>query len=192
MRIVCYDLETSDLKALMGRVLCCSFLPIIDKEFLETIPKKYHPKPYSFRGDSEEYINPDDPSDDSKLVVAIRDELKRYNTIVTWNGKMFDNRFLNAKLLEYGEDPLQTQFHYDPMWTVRNGLRVGSAKLVNVQKFLDLPDMKSEITWKDWQRALSGDSEAMNTVVEHCELDVKVLMGAYWRLLKHARTWPKG
>lgn len=192
MRIVAYDLETSDLKALMGRVLCCSFLPIVDRKFLQSVPKRYHPRPYTFRGDSPEYFNKDDPIDDSKLVVAIRDELHRYNAIVTWNGKLFDNRFINAKLLKYGEEPLQTQFHYDPMWTVRNGLRVGSSKLVNVQKYLSLPDSKTEITWDDWARAQSGNTTAMDTVVEHCELDVKVLMEAYWRLLPHARTWPKG
>lgn len=191
MRIVAYDLETSDLKALMGRVLCASFLPIVDKEFLETVPKRLHPKPYTFRGDDERFKT-DDPADDSKLVVAIRDELKRYNSIVTWNGKLFDNRFLNAKLCEYGEEPLMTQFHYDPMWTVRNGLRVGSSKLDNVQKYLDLPTTKTGIAWKDWQRALSGDAKAMDTVVVHCEHDVIVLMEAYWRLLKYARTWPKG
>ena len=28
MRVVCYDIETTDLAGLMGRVLCCSFLPI--------------------------------------------------------------------------------------------------------------------------------------------------------------------
>ena len=191
MRIVAYDLETSDLKALMGRVLCASFQPIVDRDFLSTVPKRYHPKPYTFRGDADEYRD-DDVANDHKLVVAIRDELMKYNTIVTWNGKLFDNRFINAKLCEYGEAPLATQFHYDPMWTVRNGLRVGSSKLNNVQKYLGLPDEKTEITWKDWQRAQSFDKDAMDTVVHHCELDVIVLMEAYWRLLKHAKTWPNG
>lgn len=191
LRIVAYDLETSDLKTLMGRVLCASFHEIVDNEFLATIPKRLHPKPYTFRGDDERFRD-DDPSDDHKLVVAIRDELQKYNAIVTWNGKLFDNRFINAKLLEYGESPLATQFHYDPMWTVRNGLRIGSSKLLNVQKYLNLGEEKTEITWKDWQRAQCFDKEAMDVVVYHCEQDVKVLVEAYWRLLPFARTWPKG
>lgn len=191
-RIVAYDIETSDLKAMMGRVLCASFLPIVDKDFLKGVPQKYHPKPYTLRWDDEEFVNEEDITDDSKLVVGIRDELTKYNAIVTWNGKMFDNRFINAKLLEYGEAPLTTQFHYDPMWTVRNGIRVGSAKLINIQKYLNLPDEKTDITWKDWQRAQAGDVCAVDTVVEHCEQDVRVLVQAYWRLLPFAKTFPKG
>ena len=192
MKVVAYDLETSDLNAFMGRVLCASFQRIIDLDFLNDIPAKYHPAPYTLRLDDKRFYNPDDPSDDSKLVVAIRDELSKYNTVVSWNGKMFDNRFLNAKLAEYKEAPLSTQFHYDPMWTVRNSLRIGSSKLVNVQKFLNLTESKTDITWKEWQRALSGSKDAMDVVAYHCEQDVKVLVEAYWRLIGHTRTWPKG
>lgn len=176
----------------MGRVLCASFLPIVDREYLDGIPKRYHPKPYTLRWDDECFVNKEDITDDSLLVIAIRDELQKYNAVVTWNGKMFDNRFINAKLLEYGEAPLSTQFHYDPMWTVRNGLRIGSSKLNNVQKFMSLAEEKTEITWKDWQRAQAGDPCAVDTVVYHCEQDVKVLADAYWRLLPFAKTWPKG
>lgn len=175
----------------MGRVLCASFLDIVDTQFLTTVPKKYHPKPVTLRGDQPEYLD-GDPVNDHRLVVAIRDYLQQYHSIVTWNGKLFDNRFLNAKLLEYGEAPLKVQFHYDPMWTVRNGLRIGSSKLLNVQKYLNLGEEKTEITWKDWQRAQCFDKESMDTVVYHCEQDVKVLVEAYWKLLPHARSWPSG
>lgn len=191
MRIVAYDLETSDLKAMMGRILCASFHEILPPAFVDQLPKKYHPQPYTLRGDDERFRD-EDPADDHKLVVAIRDELHKYNCIVTWNGKLFDNRFLNAKLLEYGEAPLSVQFHYDPMWTVRNGLRIGSSKLLNIQKYLNLGEEKTEITWKNWQRAMCFDRDAMDEVVYHCEQDVRVLVEAYWKLLPYAKTWPKG
>lgn len=165
-RIVAYDLETSDLKTLMGRILCSSFLEIVDIDFLKTVPKKYHPQPFTLRGDSDE-LREDDPADDHKLAVAIRDTLEKYNAIVTWNGKLFDNRFLNAKLLEYHERPLKIQFHYDPMWTVRNGLRIGSSKLVNVQKYLqlgeekcvacDTPVLMADLTWRESGSLNVGD-----------------------------------
>ena len=100
---------------------------------------------------------------------------------------MFDLPFLNARLAQYGERPLRPQFHMDPMYYARGGgLRIGSSKLDNVQKFFNLPETKTPITWDDWKRAAMGDKSAMDSVVDHCEQDVKVLSMAYWKLLPMA------
>ena len=178
MRIVAWDLETTDLKALMGRVLCCSFCPILEEGRTE--------RPYTFRGDDKKYKHRD-PINDRKLVVASRDELEKYNLVIGWNSKLFDLPFLNARLAQYGERPFRPQFHMDPMYYARgSGLRIGSSKLDNVQKFFSLPETKTPITWDDWKRAAMGDKPAMDNVVDHCEQDVKVLSMAYWKLLPMA------
>jgi uncharacterized protein YprB with RNaseH-like and TPR domain len=173
MKVVAWDLETTDLKALMGRILCCSFQPITDLEV----------KPKTFRIDRKPY-KLDDPIDDSLLAVAIRDELEKYNCIVSWNGKMFDAPFLNARLLKAGQRELRHQFHLDLMYYAGGiSLRIGSRKLDNVQKFFKLADEKTSIEWEMWNRAAIGDAKAMKIIVEHCEQDVKVLEQAYWKLL---------
>lgn len=175
MKICAFDLETTDLKGLFGRILCCSFYPISHPDL--------EPEPYTFRADEKPYKSRD-RIDDSKLCVAIRNELEQYNMVVGWNSKMFDVPFLNARLAKVGERPFKPQFHLDPMYQARGAqLRIGSSKLVNVQKFFGLPNEKTEISWEDWQRASSGDKEAMDVVVHHCEQDVKVLAEAYWKLL---------
>jgi len=174
MRIVAWDLETTDLKALMGRILCSSFYPIVDG--VKT-------KPYTFRIDRKPWKS-DDPIDDSALADAIRDELHKYNLIVTWNGKLFDLAFLNARLLKAGRARCTPQFHFDAMYQARGcQLRIGSSKLDNVQKFFDLAEEKTPITWENWNRAALGDKKAMADVVKHCEQDVEVLALAYWKLL---------
>lgn len=172
MRLVAFDIETTDLKALMGRILCASFYEIgSDAE------------PYTFRADTAPWKSKD-PIDDSKLCVALRDELEKYNAVITWNGKMFDVPFLNARLARAGERLYKPQFHIDAMYYARGtSLRIGSSRLVNVQKFFDLGESKTEISWEQWQRAAGGNRAAMDEVVVHCEQDVKVLAQAYWRLL---------
>lgn len=183
MRIVVADLETTDLRCLMGRILCCSFLEIgatkrpytyraDRKPWMTTPPKRWHTEPEAIS--------------DKKLCIAIRDELERYNCIVTWNGKMFDVPFLNARLLKAHERPLRVQFHIDAMYYA-GGIsnRIGSRKLVNVQKFLGLDEAKTDITWENWQRAAMGNTRAFQEVVTHCEQDVKVLAAAYWRFLPY-------
>jgi DNA polymerase III epsilon subunit-like protein len=107
--------------------------------------------------------------------------------IVGHNSKLFDRKFLNARLIKAGERPKNSQFHFDTMWTIRTHLRT-SSKLDNIQKFLNLPDEKTPISWDDWMRAGAFDGSAMDQVVKHCEQDVRVLEQAYWKLLPYQRT----
>lgn len=175
MRVAAFDLETTDLKALMGRILCCSFAEI-----------RYGHKPrvWTFRSDRAPWQDKD-PISDKKLVCAIRDELEKYDVIVGWNSKLFDLPFLQARLLANGETRrVSPHWHLDLMWNAGGSSnRIGSRKLVNVQKFLQLPESKTDIDWATWQRAANGDGKAMNKIIHHCQQDVKVLEQAYWKLL---------
>lgn len=175
MRVVAFDLETTNLGALMGRILCASFCPI----GAEAQPLK----PYTLRADEKRFRSRD-KIDDAKLAAAVRDELEKYHLLVSWNGKLFDQPFLQARLTKAGLRLLKPQFHLDLMYQAKGGQRrIGSAKLVNVQKFLGLGEAKTEISWEQWQRAAAFDRAALDEVVKHCEQDVKVLAQAYWRLL---------
>jgi uncharacterized protein YprB with RNaseH-like and TPR domain len=185
MRVCAFDIETTDLKALMGRILCASFYAIVDPKITERLTSTWKPKAYTYRLDKKPW-KLQDRINDSALCVALRDEIETYNCVVTWNGKMFDIPFLNARLMQAGERPCRPQFHLDLMYRARAGtagLRIGSSKLVNVQKFFGFDEEKTEISWEQWQRAAAFDTEAMDDVVVHCEKDVEVLGEAYWTLL---------
>lgn len=175
MRVCFFDLETTDLNALMGRVLCCSVAGLDGK--VKTM-----------RADRAPYKQ-EDLIDDSALVVAIRDTLEQADMIVGWNSKMFDIPFLNARLAKAGERPLHTHFNLDLMWYAGGAsMRIGSKKLDNVAKYFNFTNQKTPITWEDWQRAGAGDKEAMSKVVEHCESDILVLREAYEHLLPYVKT----
>jgi uncharacterized protein YprB with RNaseH-like and TPR domain len=182
MKIVAWDLETTDLKALMGRILCCSFHTIASdnpKEIGKTKTVRLDYKPY----------RQEDPIDDSVLCEAIRDELEKYNCIVGWNSKLFDLPFLNARLAKAGLRQMQPQMHLDLMYYAGGvSLRIGSKKLVNVEKFFDVADGKTEISWEMWNRAAIGDKKAMAEVVHHCEQDVKVLSQVYWKMICNVKN----
>jgi uncharacterized protein YprB with RNaseH-like and TPR domain len=181
MRIVAFDLETTGLGGNFGRILCCSFKPITPDQEQD---------PYTFRGDDKKYRGKD-IVDDGVLAVAIRDELEKYDVIVGHNSKLFDAKFLNARLLKAGARPRLQRFHVDTMWIVRSHFRM-SSKLDNVQKMLNLPDEKSPIDWDEWARAGTYLKKAMDNVVHHCEQDVRVLEQAYWRLLPSMRNLRMG
>lgn len=180
MRIAAFDLETTDLKANMGILLCGAFQPIVEEG-------KY-PKPQTLSlklADSDVY----DPDPDKALAVALRDKIESYHMIVSWNGKMFDIPFLNSRLMFHNERPVRPQFHLDLMWYMAGSSnRVGSRKLMSAQQFFRIPETKTSLDWEVWKRAMKGDTKAMKEVTHHCEIDVTVLAKAYWRLIPFVST----
>src|SRR3990172_12421667 len=73
--VVSWDLECTSLSGMVGRILCSSFKPLGEE-------------PYTFRGDRKPYRN-GDIADDSKLAIAIRDDLEKYDILVGHNSKLF-------------------------------------------------------------------------------------------------------
>ena len=176
MKVLFYDLETTDLKGLMGRILCASFLTLDGK-------------PYTFRLDKHKGKT---VIDDGKLALRVREEIEEANLIVGWNSKLFDLPFLNAKLAKAGHRRTYPQFHLDLMWYAGGAsMRIGSRKLDNVAKYFNLPYQKTPLDWQTWQVAGTGDKKALDYVVQHCEADVLVLREAYWRLLPYVANLHK-
>lgn len=172
--VVGFDLECTDLKGNIGRILCASFKPI-GKE------------PYTFHALDKRFKRRD-VHDDSALAVAIREELETYDVLVGWNSRLFDVKFLNARLIRAGEVVKKNQFHVDGMWNWRTKIRAWSG-LNAVQQHI-LPEReqtKTAIRWEQWQRALGWDrklrEDAMDEIVLHCEIDVDVLEDVYRRLV---------
>lgn len=176
IKIVFFDTESTDLKAMMGRILCASFVTL-DGEEAKTL--RYDRSPYKT----------DDPVDDGKLCVAIRDTLEKFNMIVGWNSKLHDIPLLNARLAKWGERPFEPHLHLDLMWySGGSSMKIGSKKLDNVAKYFNVKNQKTPISWDDWARAGAGDRAAMDVVVEHCEQDVLVLRDVYHHLIPYVKN----
>jgi len=177
LSVVMWDLECTSLSGMIGRILCCSFKPLGGKT-------------YTYRLDNSLY-NIADPTDDSGLAEAIRDELEKYDVIVGHNSKLFDAKFLATRLLKAGCRPREQRYHIDTMWTIRSNFRMSSS-LDNAQLFMGVEDKKTPITWDDWGRAAANHGNGMDQVVKHCEADVKVLEGAYKKLRPYIKELKLG
>lgn len=163
-----YDIETTDLKAFMGRMLGIS----IADAWGNVTRRTYR----DFGGKTI--------LDDSGLAAWARDELEKYDIIVSWNGKLFDKPFINARLMKGLERPVRAdKMHIDLMYFARGQfLKIGSSKLVNVQKFFGVQNSKTEISWDTWAMAAAGDEQALEEVMVHCDQDVLVLRDVFARL----------
>lgn len=173
--VVSFDIEATHLNGNIGRILCASFKPLGGE-------------PYTFSA-LDRRFREKDVYNDGKLAAAIRDELESYDIIVSWNGKMFDVKYVNARALGQGLRAKKPQYHVDGMWAWRSKVRAWSG-LDSVQKHI-LPggDSKTSISWPQWMRALGWDKtlreEAMAEIIEHCEIDVAVLEDVYRFLVKN-------
>ena len=166
MRVDCFDLETTNLKATFGHILCGCFLPM-DPASAELV---------IFRLDDKAYRNRRDLADDSKMAIAIRDYMEKSFAWVGWYSKMFDVGFLQTRLLKCGADPLERRMHIDLIYYARRpNLALHSSRLDAVAKTFKLSEQKTELNPDIWNAAFQLDREAMDYVVEHCTQDVRVL-----------------
>lgn len=167
MKVTFFDTESTDLTASWGRILCCSFVDLFSDEVT------------TMRRDVKPYVGRT-KVDDSRLVVAIRNELERSDIIVGWYSILHDIPLLNARLGAAGERPVRLgekhgTLHLDLMWYAGGqSMKIGGRKLDTVAKFFQVENQKTALDGETWQLAAAGDTDAMDDVVEHCEADVLV------------------
>jgi uncharacterized protein YprB with RNaseH-like and TPR domain len=190
LKITFFDTESTDLSANWGRLLCASFVGL-DGEVI-TYRKDRRP----FKGRNK--------VDDSRLAVAIRDEIEKSDIIVGWNSILHDLPLVNARLAAAGERPIRVGERHGVMnldlmyYAGGQSMKIGGRRLDTVAKFFRCDNQKTPLDGETWQLAATGDAEAMDLVVEHCEADVLVLRDVWPHLApgvkKHqftmAEVWP--
>ena len=171
-----FDIETTGLTAIMGRLLSCSIADNFGNLVTGTI--------LDYPGKTI--------IDDSALAEWYRDQLEQYDILVGWNSKMYDVPMLNARLMRWGKRPMRgDMMHADIMWKARassSGLRIGSSKLDNVAKFFRTKNQKSEIDWDTWTLAGTGDPDAIAEVTRHGRADVLVTRDVFNHVKPLIRT----
>ena len=158
-----WDIETSNLDADFGIILCSSIKPL-GKE-TTTIRLDEGPT-YA-----------DAPWDDKWLVKQIRDQLEEYMIVIGWNHVSFDLPFINSRLLKHGLKPIDTSTMcmVDMLWASRYRMRIHSNRLDSVIEYLGTTTQKSPLLGDLWCRAMAGDQSALDKIVEHNVRDVVAL-----------------
>lgn len=130
--------------------------------------------------------------DDSELVDAYARYLETADIWYSWNGKMFDIPVINARLALHGKRPLESRMHSDLMWYAsQNTMRLGRRSLDSVSRYFGTSAKKTPLEVLTWDKAVTGDEEAYEEIVTHCDADVEVLRQTFQylrgRVLKYTR-----
>mgnify|MGYP001582779592 CR=1 FL=1 len=164
-----FDMETMELNANYGRIHCASI-------------RHYGEETLTLRID-ETKIGRKEKWNDRDLAVAIRDELEKQFMIISYNGVMFDLKYLNSRLMFHRERVLKKPLHKDLLWTAKTVFALSDNRLVTVQEFLGLDASKTRLRPDMWNRAAAGDPVALDYVCTHCEADVLVLEQVFEHLV---------
>lgn len=126
-------------------------------------------------GNVRQFAKGPDITDDRELVRSIAEALSEYDIWVTWNGKLFDVPVLNGRLRYHGLPPLPLVKHIDAMYYATGGsMRIGRRSLQSVSEYFDVPNRKTPLSVRIWDKAMAGDADAYALIAEHCDADVLV------------------
>jgi uncharacterized protein YprB with RNaseH-like and TPR domain len=182
MKILLWDLETSNLDADFGTILCVG---------------------YKWLGESRTHIIAiddfplfaKDPTDDREVVKAFLKVYQEADISITYFGGLgnFDLPFFQAKIMEHQLLLPPKVEMLDLYYTVRGNLKLSRRSLKNVAKFLGCKNQKDEFPLEGpvWRRARAGHAPSLRYVYKHCRIDVLVLEEVYLRLRSLIKTHPK-
>lgn len=160
-RFATFDIETTQLEASYGRLLCACF-KFFDEDKVRTIRAPRY-------------------KDEPKALAAVATLWNEADVIIHWNGKLFDVPFINARLmirrkeLPKGVDPIldPTKKVIDGRW-ISSKLRTRGNSLDGMAKDMQATHQKYDVAAENWIRAADGDKESFERIVKHCEEDVKI------------------
>lgn len=176
-RIIAWDLETTNLNADFGYLLCFGYKVLGEK--------KSHVISID---DFPEFKK--DPTNDYFLVKKASEILMEADGYVTWYGSRFDFPYLQTRLLGHGLPILPTTIpHIDGWWIARKKMKLHSNRLASVTAFLGQED-KTPLSGPIWVKAAAGHRDSIKYIKEHCYQDVQVLEQVYERIKPLYNTHP--
>lgn len=152
------DIETTNLKASYGIMLCWCIYDANNNVM------------------HEGRINKADLNGtlDKRIVRELIECLKGFDRVYTYYGTKFDIPFARTRAIVHGLDfPIfRSVAHKDVYYIVRNKFCLHSNRLAVACEILLGETDKTRIDPGRWTRALMGDEEALNYILEHCRFDV--------------------
>jgi len=169
-----FDIETSNLNADFGIMYSYAFK--VDGE--DTY--------YCSRVTKDELRN---GTLDKRLVKDCIKDMMKFDVIITYYGTRFDIPYLRSRALYYNYDifPMYGYIkHIDVYSMVKNKLKMHNGRLESACRFLGI-EGKTHLDSRYWVRAMTGDEQALEYILEHNKKDVEITEKLYKRLEPYYR-----
>src|SRR3990167_3691686 len=176
-KVITYDIEATGLKADFAFLLCAAFCDV-DTAKTKLLSLSQYGKD-NILGNEE------------KLVKDVAAEFNNADVLVSYYGKGFDRKFLNAKMLEYSLPPLPNIPEVDLYYTAKSNLALSRKSLQNVAYYIKAENSKTPVEGRLWKAAQTGNLRALRAIEKHNIADVEVLRDVYLKLRPLVRQQPR-
>jgi DNA polymerase elongation subunit (family B) len=129
-------------------------------------------------------------NDDRPLVEAAYEILKDADCIVTHNGKKFDLKHFQTRLIKHGLPPLPPIAHVDTRHVASKKLYTFNNRLNTLGDFLVNEKKMDHEGWELWVKVSKRDPQAMKKMTAYCKQDVQLLEKIFHRLRAHSTEIP--
>jgi DNA polymerase elongation subunit (family B) len=138
---------------------------------------------YKWLGEDQVYtLTWDKDQNDKFLLEQFIEVMNEADILVAHNGDRFDLKWLRTRALFHGLEMLPNYVTVDTLWLAKKHFYFNSNKLDYVSKFLGF-EGKINTDSGLWDKViLDNDIEALNQMVEYCEMDVVQLEKVYNKL----------
>lgn len=158
------DIETSDLEADRGIILCAVINSSIDGYHVYRSDELNKSWKKGLRGD------------DSSITDKVIKCLNNHDVIVAHNGTGFDVRFLRSRALHWDLPRVPDWKIIDPLKIAWNKFKLRANNLGAIGSFISANTDKTVLDMQVWMDAvLNGTISSMDLIVEHCVKDVELL-----------------
>jgi DNA polymerase elongation subunit (family B) len=196
-RIILWDIETlPDLRAVMnefpslsaypGLTLKASINSVICVGWKVLGESKVHCiNAWDFKTRWKRNIN-----DDFDVCKAAFEILSNADVVVTHNGKRFDWKFMQTRLLYHGFPPLPNIIHIDTCSEAKKHLFMYNNRLNTIGKFLTSEQKLENGGWGLWVKVSERNPKAMAVMTKYCMQDVRLLEKVFKKLKPVIRGLP--
>ncbi len=123
--------------------------------------------------------------DDYRIVKELYDLLNRTDIVVAHNGKAFDVKVINTRLVYHGFNPPAPYKVIDTLLLARRAFKFPSNKLDSLCRYMGLPAKSEHEGFNMWKGYLHGDQECMEKMLMYNINDTIILEQLYMKL----RAW---
>lgn len=164
MKILFVDIESSDLAADIGHIICIGYKWANE-------PKAHVMSILDYPG---KFAN-----DDKLLLKAFEKVYNQADIVVHHFGEYFDIPFLQTRRLIHGLHPMPETTMVDTWRICKKRLKFGSNRLQRVLEVLGCPIEKTPVKLSVWSLARLGHKKSIDYVIDHCLKDILVLEWVY-------------
>lgn len=130
------------------------------------------------------------PKNDKALLQDLRKFVDTADVIVAHNGRKFDVRKMNSRLLYNHIPPPSPYKIVDTLEVAKNNFAFTSKKLGELGKFLKVGQKESTGGFELWKKCLNGNLEAWAKMEKYCAQDVVLLEKVYLKMLPYIMNHP--